>query len=149
MATFGDTAADLGELFVASFRRLRRSWAQQLAPFELTPHQWRALATVPHHSPGSPDGEVQGIRLKDLAERLRIAPRSATEVVDQLQDKGLVRRDADPTDRRATLVVATESGDQLYATVSADRKLRAEEYFSSLSSDDRTQLARILGQLRD
>ncbi|MDD0859754.1 MarR family transcriptional regulator [Arthrobacter alpinus] len=40
------------------------------------------------------------VRLKDLAERLRIAPRSATEVVDQLEAKGLVRREADPSDRR-------------------------------------------------
>lgn len=46
--------------------------------------------TLMRPAPGDP------IRLKDLAERLRIAPRSATEVVDQLEVKGLVRRDPDP-----------------------------------------------------
>ena len=32
-----------------------------------------------------------------LAERLRIAPRSATEVVDALEARGLVERGPDPT----------------------------------------------------
>ena len=45
-----------------------------------------------------------------LAEHLRIAPRSATEVVDDLQERGLVERAPDPADRRATLVRLTEAG---------------------------------------
>lgn len=170
MASLGDTSADLGELFHGAFRGLRRTWAEQLAPFELTPHQWRALATLLRHSPGAAPGPalvpvdtacaegttdvpgmpgVPGVRLKDLAERLRIAPRSATEVVDQLQQKGLVRRDADPSDRRATLLVATDAGEQLFAEVSANRRDKSNEYFARLSDEDRAQLARILGKLRD
>jgi len=160
MASLGDTSADLGELFHGAFRGLRRTWAEQLAPFELTPHQWRALATLLRSSPGPELGAagiacaegtpgIPGVRLKDLAERLRIAPRSATEVVDQLQEKGLVRREADPGDRRATLLVATDAGEQLFAEVSANRRDKSSEYFAKLSDDDRAQLARILGQLRD
>ncbi len=136
-------SSDLGDLFHAAFRGLRRTWAEQLSPWELTPHQWRALMTLMRPALGEP------MRLKDLAERLRIAPRSATEVVDQLEVKGLVRRDPDPTDRRATLVAATPAGQQLYAKVSAERRGKSSEYFARLSAEDRAELARILGQLRD
>ena len=137
---------DLGDLFHAAFRGLRRTWAEQLSPWELTPHQWRALATVLRTC--SPEGgETAGLRLKDLADRLRIAPRSATEVVDQLEAKGLVRREPDPTDRRATLVAATADGEELFANVGAARRDKANEYFGRLSADDRAELARILGQL--
>jgi DNA-binding MarR family transcriptional regulator len=136
-------SADLGDLFHAAFRGLRRTWAEQLSPWELTPHQWRALMMLTRPAPGDP------MRLKDLAERLRIAPRSATEVVDQLEIKGLVRRDPDPTDRRATLVAATPAGQQLFATISAERRGKSSEYFARLSADDRSELARILGQLGD
>ncbi|WP_284982631.1 MarR family transcriptional regulator [Arthrobacter sp. efr-133-TYG-118] len=136
-------SADLGDLFHAAFRGLRRTWAEQLSPWELTPHQWRALMTLMRPAPGEP------MRLKDLAERLRIAPRSATEVVDQLEVKALVRRDPDPTDRRATLVAATPAGQQLFAKISAERRGKSSEYFARLSAEDRAQLARILGQLRD
>lgn len=164
-----DDAPDLGELFHAAFRGLRRTWAEQLAPWELTPHQWRALMTLlrgrrasgsgePGAGPGTggaggvggADCDVSGdVRLKDLAERLRIAPRSATEVVDQLEAKGLVRRDPDPTDRRATLIVATAAGQQLFADVQAERRDKSSEYFARLGAQDRAELARILGQLRD
>lgn len=99
--------------------------------------------TLMRPAPGDP------MRLKDLAERLRIAPRSATEVVDQLEVKGLVRRDPDPTDRRATLVAATADGQQLFAKISAERRGKSSEYFARLSAEDRAELARILGQLRD
>jgi len=155
MASLEDSA-DLGELFHAAFRGLRRTWAEQLAPWELTPHQWRALMTLMRPGKGGADaaGGVpdtagpSALRLKDLAERLRIAARSATEVVDQLEAKGLVRREADPSDRRATLIAATDAGRQLYADVRAERRDKSNEYFAQLPPEDRTELTRILGQLR-
>ncbi|MCX2748321.1 MarR family transcriptional regulator [Arthrobacter sp. MI7-26] len=142
-------SADLGDLFHAAFRGLRRTWAEQLAPWEMTPHQWRALMTLMRRRPSGAQDAGDPMRLKDLAERLRIAPRSATEVVDQLEAKGLVRRDPDPTDRRATRVAATAAGQQLFAKISAERRGKSSEYFARLSAGDRTELARILGQLGD
>lgn len=139
---------DLGELFHAAFRGLRRTWAEQLAPWDLTPHQWRALATVVRSSDtGSGCTAGSGLRLKDLAERLRIAPRSATEVVDQLEAKGLLARTADPADRRATLLAATKAGQELFDGVSEGRRGKSTEYFARLNQDDRTELARILSAL--
>ena len=41
-----------------------------------------------------------GIRSSELAALLHLAPRSATEVIDALESKGLVARSPDPTDRR-------------------------------------------------
>lgn len=151
-----DDAPELGDLFHAAFRGLRRTWAEQLAPWELTPHQWRALMTLLRKQAGPPiDTSGPGcapagdVRLKDLAERLRIAPRSATEVVDQLEAKGLLRREADPSDRRATLIVPTDAGRQLFTEVQAERRDKSKEYFARLNAEDRSELARILSQLRD
>ncbi len=154
---FPDDTLDLGELFHTAFRGLRRTWSQQLAPWELTPHQWRALLTVvqrrsyPHPGSGTDrvgnTGSRDDVRLKDLAERLRIAPRSATEVVDQLEAKGLVRRDPNPHDRRATLLVATEAGEALFTAIQTERRDKSSEYFARLNDHDRAELARILVQL--
>ncbi|MDK1361973.1 MarR family transcriptional regulator [Arthrobacter sp. zg-Y1219] len=138
-----DNSAGLGELMHATFRGLRGRWMQQLAPFGLTPHQFRALNGVGR----SADASGPGVRLKDLAEWLRIAPRSATEVVDQLQEKGLVERTPDPNDRRATRISLSEAGQELRTRIRSARRREADEYFSVLSAEDRTQLARILGQL--
>lgn len=142
-----DDAPDLGELFHAAFRGLRRTWSEQLAPWELTPHQWRALLTLLRREPQA--GDSGNVRLKDLAQRLRIAPRSATEVVDQLEAKGLVRREADPRDRRATLILATAAGRELFSNVQAERRNKSSEYFARLNDHDRAELASILAQLTD
>jgi len=155
-----DTTPDLGNLFHAAFRGLRRGWMEQLSPWGLTPHQWRALQAAGHHDRDQHDGGPHGVepgggeagggansgglRLKELAERLRIAPRSATEVVDQLEAKGLVERRSDPADRRATLVFLTAAGRQLHAEVAAARREQSERYFAALSPADRAELARLL-----
>lgn len=137
-----DSAA-LGELMHAAFRGLRSRWLRQLAPFGLTPHQYRALNAVARNAD---DG---GIRLKELSELLRIAPRSATEVVDQLEVQGLVERTPDPSDRRATLISLTGEGAAMRAGVRKDRAREADEYFAALSAEDRATLERILAQLAE
>lgn len=145
--------ARLGDLLHAVFRRLRRRWAAQLAPFGLTPHQFRALdALAGHaggrwHGPAGPcrDGAGSGrLRVKDLADVLRIAPRSATEVVDLLEQKELVERVPDPSDRRATLVALTARGAALREQVREDRRRESDEYFSRLEPQDRAELERLL-----
>jgi len=87
------------------------------------------------------------LRVGDLAEALRIAPRSATEVVDGLVELGLLVRTADPDDRRATRVVATDEGRRVNAEVLAARTARADEVFSVLSPVERSVLARLLSTL--
>ena len=85
----------LSDAFRAVARRLRIQTQRALAPWEVTPAQARALGVLNRHGP---------LRLGALSERLHIAPRSATEVVDALEERGLVERRPDPADRRATLV---------------------------------------------
>ncbi|WP_298584918.1 MarR family winged helix-turn-helix transcriptional regulator [uncultured Kocuria sp.] len=147
--------ARLGDLLHAAFRRLRRRWAEQLAPFGLTPHQFRALDALAGHTGTQrhlhagaencrPNGGPGRLRVKDLADALRIAPRSATEVVDLLEQKGLVERVPDPSDRRATLVALTPRGTALRGTVREDRRRESEEYFARLAPEDRVELERLL-----
>lgn len=133
------SSSDLGALLHAAFRGLRHSWTEQLAPWEITPFQWRALHTIMRMD--------DGVRLGVIAERLRIAARSATEVVDQLEDKGLVRRAPDPSDRRAVIVEATPSGLDLHDAVMAKRRERADEYFGVLSAEEQSQLLWLLSRL--
>ncbi len=87
------------------------------------------------------------MRLKDIAEHLRIAPRSATEVIDQLEAKQLVLRHPDPIDRRATLVCLTAEGTLLSERVRAARRSHTQDYFGRLNAQERADLARILETL--
>jgi DNA-binding MarR family transcriptional regulator len=135
-----DGTAALGDLLMRAARTLRRRFGAVLAPWDLSPHQARALRVV---------GSGDGVRLSELAEALRIAPRSATEVADGLQERGLVERAADPTDRRAVVLTVTEDGRQVQREVDAARAADSAELFARLSAADRAELARTLRVLTD
>ena len=134
----GEPAGDetLAEAFWAVARRLRDTSQETLAPWDISPAQLRALRVLRRHGV---------MRLSGLSDRLRIAPRSATEVVDALESRGMARRRPDPGDRRATLVEVTEDG---AGVLDAIRGTEAERVFGRLSPADRAHLARILGRLR-
>jgi DNA-binding MarR family transcriptional regulator len=129
----------LAEAFRAVARQLRHQTQRALAPFDVTPSQARVLGVLARHGP---------MRLGALSEYLRIAARSATDVVDALEDARLVERRPDPADRRATLVALTGRGEEVAAGIRAARAAEAEEFFARLDEDDRTSLAQILRILR-
>lgn len=133
-------AEPLDALFVRAFRALRHSWSEHASATDLAPHQGRALRIVGTDGP---------LRLSVLAERLHIAPRSATEVADALQERGLIERSPDPGDRRATLVSITTAGREVAERVAAARRAQAEIFFGRLSAQDRRSLQRILQDLTD
>lgn len=133
----GDDEPALDELLLGAARALRRRWARGLG-HDLAPHDARALRVIGHGGP---------TRLGVVAEHLRIAPRSATDVVDRLEDRGLVRRAADPSDRRATTVELTTEGEAVLADVEAARREDAAAFFGALSDRERDSLAAILGKL--
>ena len=130
----------LSDAFRAVSRRLRIRTQQALAPWEVTPAQARALGVLTRHGP---------VRLGTLSAHLHIAPRSATEVVDALEERDLVERRPDPADRRATLVALTSRGREVADGVRAARAAEAEEFFARLDAGDRAALTRILGSLLD
>lgn len=130
----------LGELVMEVARGLRRRFAATLEPWGITPHEARALRVIGHHEP---------TRLGVVAQHLRIAPRSVTDVVDSLEGRDFVAREPDPSDRRATQVSLTSQGRRVLDELDAARRSDHESYFADLSDRDRAALMRILGRLVD
>ena len=135
-----DDGVPLPDAFGAVARELRHRAVRAFAPLDVTPGQVRALRVLTHH------GEM---RMSALSEHLRIAPRSGTEVADDLERRGLVRRRPDPDDRRAVLVALTDEGVRVADRVRAARDAEGDAYFAVLAEADRRELARILRVLRE
>jgi DNA-binding MarR family transcriptional regulator len=137
-----EPAADdnLAELFWSVARSLRHRNRDALEPMHVSPSHGRALAVLLGRGPMRPGA---------LAEQLRIAPRSATEVVDDLERRGLAERAPDPGDRRATLVHLTAAGLAAADAIRGARQAAAERFFAGLSDADRADLGRILRRLRE
>lgn len=131
---------DLGDLVMRVARTLRRRGAEAMAPWDIAPHHARALKVIGRH---------ERIRPGELAGHLRVAPRSVTDVVDALEERGLLAREPDASDRRATVLVLTASGRQLVREIGSARRADADTYFARLSASDRASLQRILRTLDD
>lgn len=84
----------------------------------------------------------QRLRMSALADRRLLTPSGITRAVMRLEKRGLVRRDEDPADRRASFAVLTDSG--LTALRRAQRVHHAtvrELYLGHLSEREQEQLA--------
>ena len=133
-----DRVVPLGDLFLRASRQVRHRWAASLTPWDLAPHQGRALRLV---------GDLEPVRPGVLAEHLRIAPRSVTDVVDALEQRGFIERRPDPGDRRATVPHLTAAGRRTRDAIEASRRVEADDYFGRLTDRDQAALRRILTRL--
>jgi DNA-binding MarR family transcriptional regulator len=130
----------LSDLFGAVARGLRRRTRVALEPLGVTPSLSRALSVL---------SELAPVRISTLADHLHVAPRTATELIDDLEQRGLVVRRPDPGDRRAVLVEPTAAGKRASGDIRAARDAAAERFFAALDGADRRDLARILRRLCD
>jgi len=90
------------------------------------------------------------LRTVEITRALVTTTTRTTRLVDQAEQRGLIRRRAHPTDRRAVLVELTDAG-LAAATVAARVALRAaqQHIHDVLDEATITQLTRNLRQLRD
>lgn len=91
----------------------------------------------------------KGTRVSELAEQAHVTKQTATFLVDGLERAGYARREPDPADARARLVVVAERG--LAAIEVARRTERAvqEEWTRHLGPRATAQLHRTLTRLRE
>lgn len=129
------------ELFWLLRRALHTMRRDVRAQVDLTPSRHRLLRVLARA------GEPQ--RQATLAALLDVVPRSVTSLVDDLEAAGLVRRDPDPTDRRATLVAVTDEGRAVLAAADEQRRRHAEHLLARLEPDERAELLRLLHVLVD
>jgi DNA-binding MarR family transcriptional regulator len=90
---------------VRAAARLARVAANALGDAELTLAQYRVLVFL--DDADRPATQVAGL--------LGVTPSTVTSVVDGLAGRGLVRRRADPTDRRRVVLSITDDGQRVVA----------------------------------
>jgi DNA-binding MarR family transcriptional regulator len=72
-----------------------------------------------------------------------------TRLLDKLEERGLVEREAVPGDRRALLIRLTAQGQALWAEVSPCAQKIHDRAMSTLAPAEQAELTRLLLQVRD
>jgi MarR family 2-MHQ and catechol resistance regulon transcriptional repressor len=88
----------------------------------------------------------QRLRMTDLATQTALSTSGITRVVDRLEQRGLVRREICPSDRRGSFAVITEPGQDLLSGVVRQHVKDIDRWFTGLLTVP--QLEALLGALR-
>ena len=87
-------------------------------------------------------------KMADLAGALGVTPRSVTALVDGLEEDGVVRRMAHPTDRRVTMIELTDSAPDA-AELFAAHQASVAGLCSTLSGGEQREYLRLTRLLED
>jgi DNA-binding MarR family transcriptional regulator len=115
--------------------RLTRRIRLQRVDESVTLAQVSALAALDKCGPMSA-GELAAVE--------RVQPPSMTKVLANLEERGLVRRDPHPTDRRQAIIQITDAGQDLLESERRSRDLWLAQQLARLTPEERAQLRKIV-----
>ncbi len=113
--------------------RLRAEFATSLARFDLLAQLERA--------PG-------GLTMSALSRRLMVTGGNVTRLIAQLEAEGLVLREPQPGDRRASVVRLSPAGRLAFGAMAVRHEAWILDMFGVLSQKERSQLYALLAKLK-
>lgn len=126
------------------FRQVRDAlWADMAREMAAAGHDltYSQFVTIKRLATDSSDG------VTDLARWAQVNPGAMTRLLDKLETRGLLRRTADPGDRRALHIVLTDAGQAIWSDIQhCGERVRARA-MQGLNDSEREQLFRLLNQV--
>lgn len=133
------TPPDLDDLPGHHIRRLQQIavalFLQETEPHGVTPVQYAALQTV---------ARQPGIDQRTLARTIGLDTSTIAGVVDRLEARGLLRRNADPEDRRVRRLSVSAEGEALLGALLPGMLRAQERMLAPLRKTERAEFMRML-----
>lgn len=131
-------AETVGDLLQTTVKRMRRFIDDNLVEHGLSMSRTKLLGALVRNGPS---------QQASLAVEFGLAPRTITELVDELERDGLVERHVDPVDRRARLVCLTDAGRAAHRDAVGVKAALIEQIFGPIGPRQLGVLAAILRRL--
>jgi len=129
-----------GFLLAVAAHRFRARAEQALEPLGLAVRHFGILATLQHFGP---------VPQHQLAASVCIDRSTMVTLIDELEDRGWVRRARNPEDRRTHLIHLNDEGRTLFLRASEYLRRVEEECLAMLGEHDRNELKRMLQAIVD
>ncbi len=132
---------------LAVLRELVRTY-QAFSSFD-DEHIRKLGLTVPQYDVIATLGNTPGMMMGQLAEKTLVTKGTLTGIIDRLEQKGLVRREVPPENRRCFIIVLTDEGKRLFEEIFPTHINRLKERFDHLSNSEMEQIQTSLKKLRE
>ncbi len=129
------TNPELAALLRPSLLRLTRLIRNQRVDLSVTLTQLSAMAMLAARGPMSAG---------ELAACEKVQPPSMTKVLANLEERGLVRRDPHPSDKRQAIISVTDQGRTLLESERRSRDAWLAQHLAHLSPDERALLRSVV-----
>jgi DNA-binding MarR family transcriptional regulator len=129
------TIAELASHLRPALLRLTRIVRNQRVDMSVTLTQLSAMATLQKKG---------AMSAGELANCERVQPPSMTKVLANLEERGLVRRDVHPTDRRQAIIAITDDGIALLDSERRSRDAWLTRRLATLTPEERALLQRVV-----
>ena len=114
---------------------LSRKFQELLDPFGLTPFHWLVLCCL---------WREDGLPTSSIGEKLQQVGGTLTGVLDRMEERGLVRRERDTSDRRIWRIWLTEDGKKFETVLPPLAVEVREAAMKGMSSDERELLSQLV-----
>ena len=126
--------------FVATYDVLMGHFSKRMSAYGLSPAMFNVLMILSR-------GSEKKFKQHDISELLLVSRANVTGLVKTLVRKRLVKREADPKDRRAWLVKITEKGKDLLEAYLPRHYEEIYRIFSGFKASEKKELSRLLYKL--
>jgi DNA-binding MarR family transcriptional regulator len=116
---------------------LTRKFTDKLEPFGLTPFHWLVLCCL---------WQKDGLPTSSIGEQLQQVGGTLTGVLDRMEERGLVRRERDSSDRRIWRIWLTDAGKELEKILPPIAAELREEAMRGISAGDRELFSQLLNK---
>ena len=130
--------APLGYIINKTAQMLKNELSRRFKPYGITVEQWRVLNRL---------WERDGLTQKELAEQILKDQPNTTRILDKLQKKEIIRREASPDDRRAFIINLTDEGRMLRARLLPIAHRMGDEVFAGLTEEEQQLLRKLLNKI--
>lgn len=91
--------------------------------------------------------EKAGCKLTELADKLGTEAPTVTRKIQQLEDSGLISRQTDQKDRRASIIHITSMGRKVVKSIQKAKRQNLKSILEKWPDEDRHQLAKLFHKL--
>jgi DNA-binding MarR family transcriptional regulator len=132
-------ASELLDELLPMVAQQRHAWATRCHAQGLSMSHFQVLSSL----------ELEGpVPMSRLADLLGVALSNATGIVGRMEERGLVERTHDETDRRVVLARLTDAGRRMVGEMESSRLAKVARLVDTMSPDEQADLLRGVRALR-
>ena len=124
---------------------LRYDLTKELTLYELTTSQWAVIKRL--HIEEESESELTMRTAVEIAEKLDLDKPTVSGIVNRLYEKGLLRKEPHPNDKRATVLFLTPKTKELIPKLEFISNRVIDESLINFSTEEKTMFLRLLSKM--